>query len=162
MSKYRAPDGRYLTQALFKETIQTSVKKTYTPPFTLKPEDSGKCISMKRLYLEIADPTEYAFAMEVLGSWEHWLKLTNCEWFQPYLTAWREELELKLRSKGIKAMMDLAVSGKDNAAKWLAEGGWNGKSKRGRPSKAEVTAERKKKAKMIEEVEDYASRIGLH
>jgi hypothetical protein len=66
--------------------------------YTLKDNDHAGLPSLKRLYLEECDPTEYRFATKYLGGWEHWKKLRECEWFKPYLDSWREELELRLKS----------------------------------------------------------------
>lgn len=148
--------GRYRTLSLFYET-NTSAE---TPVFTLKPKDTHNYISMKRLYLEYADPTEYSFAIAVLGSWEHWQRLSNCDWFQKHVVEWRDELEVKLRSEAITEMRDLAMSGNKDAAKWLADRGWN-KHKVGRPTKEEVQSERVKAARIADGLTEDAARIGL-
>jgi hypothetical protein len=75
-----------------------------------------------------------------------------------YLMEWREELEIKLRSEGIAAQRKLAAKGNVNAAKWLAEKGWD-KRKAGAPSQAEVAGERKVSAKMEDELEEHFKRV---
>ena len=153
---YRDKMGRYRTLSLFVETNNDND----TPVFTLKPRDHNGCVSLKQLYLSYDDPTEYSFAIEVLGSWEHWLKLSNSTWFKEYIEAWRLELEVKLRSKGIKEIRNQAAAGNKDAAKWLAEKGWD-KRQAGRPSKAEIERERKQQANVSNSLEDDAERIGL-
>lgn len=158
MPEYKDSMGRYRTQSLFFETNSVASE---TPVFTLKPQDHKGYPSMKRLYLEYMDPTEYSFAIEVLGSWEHWLRLTGCDWFQEYITAWRDELDLKLRSEGVKRMRALANDGNKDAAKWLAEKGWNKRSGAGRPSKEEVERERKQQARIASDIHGDAARLGI-
>ena len=153
---YRDKMGRYRTLSLFVETNNDSD----TPVFTLKPRDHNGCKSLKQLYLSYEDPTEYSFAIEVLGSWEHWLKLSNSTWFKEYLDAWRLELEVLLRSKGIKEIRSQATAGNKDAAKWLAEKGWD-KRQAGRPSKAEIEREKKQQASISSSLDDDAERIGL-
>lgn len=165
MSKYKDTQGRFLTKSLFKETSTLEQRRKFTPEFTLKEDDISGYKSMRKLYLSYEDPTEYAFAIEVLGSWDHWQKLANSNWFkEDYLDAWRYELEIKLRSKGILTMSTLAVIDKNkDAAKWLAQGGWNvSGSARGRPTKAEVEGEKKKAAAIKTSVSEDAERLGLH
>jgi hypothetical protein len=114
--------------------------------------------------MEIADPTEYIFAMGAFGSWQQWLKIKASKAIEPWIEDWPIELEVKLRSLGIQSVMAEAKSGKSKfpAAKALAEGFWNKESsKRGRPSKEEVARERKIAAKLDEEFTADAERIGL-
>lgn len=161
--KYKDKIGRYLTQALFWETRTEG----YTPVFTLKDQDhtvNGVTYkSLRKVYMEIADPTEYEFAQVVFGSWEHWQTICSSSMLLPYIEKWREELSVKLRSKAIKAMTQTALeegSKGTTAAKWLAQEGWKGSS-RGRPSKEEVAAERRKEAGIRSEVEDDLKRLKL-
>lgn len=76
--------------------------------FTLKDSEeanaSGIVIpSFASLYLELADPTEYRPAKELLGGWEHWRALCSSEWFTRFIQPLRDELEVKLRSEAIVA-----------------------------------------------------------
>jgi hypothetical protein len=153
--------GRYRTQSLFREFYIKDVK----PLWTLKDEDpANELPSLKQLYLEVADPTEYQFALEAFGNWKQWLKIKASKAIGPYLEDWPLELELKLRSEGIQEVILEAQGGKSkfNAAKFLANADWKGTaSKRGRPSKEEVERERKIAAKLDSEFSEDAERIGL-
>lgn len=154
--------GRFLTQGLFYETRTEG----YSPLFTLKDYDhkvnDTTYISLKRIYLEIADPTEYQFAIEVFGNWNHWLAITNSGILMEYITKWREELEVKLASQAIRAMINTAStegSKGTTAAKYVAERGWS------TTSKANKKADRD--SKHIEEqihssVKDDLVRLGIH
>jgi len=157
--------GRYLKRGLFFEQTSPDARSRFTPPFTLKEEDhevDGVIYrSMRRMYLEYSDPTEYEFATAVLGSWDHWTELCDTAWFSPYVSKWRDELEVKVRSQAIKALQEHGKT-KEGAAKYLAEAGWKPKRKAGRPTKAEVEGERKRQAFIDRELEDFATSVGIH
>lgn len=141
--------GRPLTQSLFLE-IGYSDYAVYT----LKEWDyeyRGKVYpSLKALYLKEEDPTEYDFATKHLLGWQHWKRLCENKQVLKYIEEWREELELKIRSQGIRDMMSLCASegGNFSAAKYLANKEWE-KRGAGRPSKAE----RERHLKMEERLE---------
>lgn len=167
MSKvFKDPNtGNFLTQSLFYEL---SYARPDFVTYTLKDEDIDVTIngevrhleSIKRLYLECEDPTEYQFATNHLGGWSHWKRL--CEKttrLHPYIEEWREELEVKLRSQGVRQMANIAMTDKgQQAAKWLAEKGWSDK-KRGAPSKEEKERELKIQTRMSSEIEDDLKRL---
>ncbi len=100
--------------------------------------------------MEIADPTEYRFAIECLDGLEHWEMLCACKWFETYVSRWRRELELKIRSQALLNIQ--AEANKPNsknsftANKFLIDGGWLPKSTKGRPSKADVSKAAKAQA----------------
>jgi hypothetical protein len=131
--------GRYLTQSLFIEVGYEVDKAIYT----IKDRDheyKGKVYpSLKRLYLEMEDPTEYNFAQTYFASWPHWMRIYENKLFKTHIDEWREELEFKLRSKAAKQMIELAAQGNYQASKWLLDRGWTNRPA-GRPSKAEKEA----------------------
>ena len=154
--------GRFLTFALFFETKTEG----YLPTFTYKEEDHEykgvHYISMRKLYLEMEDPTEYLFATEVLGSWDHWLKLCKSKTILEHIKHWREELAVKLKAQAIQAMITTAkVDGSKGttAAKWLASAGWE--EGKGRPSKAKLAGEIKKATQAASTVDGDMVRLGL-
>lgn len=142
--------GRPLTQTLFLEVGYSS-----EAVYTLKEIDhvyNGKCYpSIKRLYLEMEDPTEYDFAVTYFLGWKHWNRICANKLLLKHIEEWREELELKLRSRAIRQAMQAAASSGGNfqAAKWLADRGWANKGA-GRPSKDEVERE----ARIREQIDD--------
>ena len=141
----------WLLQALFFETTKSDRPHC---KYTLKDYDSNGYQSLYRLYMEANDPTEYTFANQHMGGWEHWTRLCECTWFQPYVTRWRHELELRIRANALKNILSLAnAEGKDKlAANKLLLGSWGDKTEargRGRPSKAEI----KKEAHRLAEIE---------
>jgi hypothetical protein len=141
--------GKPLTQSLFLE-----IGYTEQAVYTLKDQDhvlDGKHYpSLKRLYLETEDPTEYEFATTYLLGWRHWLRLCENKAIRRHIDEWRDELEIKLRSKGVREVMKSAAAGNYQAAKFLADRGWDTRGA-GRPSKAEVEHEKKVQAAISEE-----------
>lgn len=85
----RSPhNNQHLTKALFVEYGGG--------PFSLRKKDHGTdYYSLYRLYLDKNDPTEYEFALSVLGDWEHWEILCRAPFMQEYLDKWRAELEVR-------------------------------------------------------------------
>lgn len=132
--------GRYITQSLFLELGYNE-----DAIYTLKDQDhfhNGKLyISAKKLYLEMEDPTEYKFAITYFCGWKHWQKMSENKAIRKHIEEWREELEYKLRSEGVKAMIVQARTGSFQASKWLNDRGWE-KRAAGRPSEAEIEREK--------------------
>lgn len=185
---YRDVQGRYRTTSLFVETFESDLRDRYQPRFTLKewdlplppnhwyhnayPEDKPYpglkphvVPSLRRIYLEIADPVEYNFSMEVLGSHRHWLILQDLSWFQPYLQEWRDTLDIKLRSDAVRSLRRISESMDEakalQAAKWLAEGSYKARREKGRPTEAQVVRETKKEASVRSLLQEDAERLGL-
>lgn len=133
--------GRPITQGLFLE-----IGYTDNAVYTLKDYDheyNGQIYpSLKRLYLEVADPTEYEFANKYLLGWRHWLRLLENKQLRKHIDEWREELEVKLRCQGVKNIMASASLGSYQAGKWLADRGWETHGV-GRPKKADLESQKK-------------------
>jgi len=155
--------GRWRTRSLFVETIgKDQLAAGFTPLFSLKGD--SKYEDLHSVYMQESDPTEYSFALRAFGSWEHFEVLQELQWFKVYLTKWRRELEVKLRSEGVAALAKSARQDGSrglSAAKFLAEKGWEAK-KRGRPSKEDIEKEKKQQLDMEKELGDDAARIALH
>lgn len=132
--------GRYLTQSLFLEFAYNE-----DAIYSLKEQDhfhNGRVYySIKRIYLEMADPTEYEFASAAFAGWKHWQKICDNKAIRKHIDEWRSELEYKLRCAGVKALIVQGSSGNFQAAKWLADRGWESRGA-GRPSKEEVDREK--------------------
>jgi len=145
-SKYQTRGGN-----LFIETLK-SVNDL--PLFTFQPEDiviiagpyRGLYLwSLPKLYSNIADPTEFKFAVEVFGDFRVWQTVQELETVKPYIEDLRENLKYMMKSKIVAKMMEVVEEGGPKAfqaAKWLSEQGWNvdaklpeNKKKVGRPKK---------------------------
>lgn len=143
MSIFRADNGNYYLKGLFFE--ETSSDKS-SVIYTLKDSDHLGYPSLYRLYMEANDPTEYRFATQHLEGWEHWDKLSQCTWFQPFVTRWRKELQLRLASNALaRIIAESKATSRDSftANRYLLERGWMPKdsSKGGRPTKEAIRAE---------------------
>lgn len=141
--------GRPLTQAMFLEIGYTDYAI-----YTLKEQDhtyEGKVYpSLKRLYMEEGDPTEYTFATKYLLNWKQWLRICENKLLKPHVNEWREELEMKIRSKAVKSLISDSNKGKILASKWLADRGWAQRTA-GRPSKEDIEREKKLMTHISEE-----------
>lgn len=103
--------GRRLTVGLFRE-----LSGEPSSPFSLE--------DWRRVYTDLADPTDYKAAMALIGQWEHWTMLLDCKPFMEHLEKWRAEVVVKLRSEGVEQLRRQAKDLKGTAAaKWLAEQG---------------------------------------
>lgn len=147
-------EGRPLTQSLFLEL-------GYSPfaIYTLKEVDyeyKGKqYLSLKKAYLEIEDPTEYEFAAEFFLNWKHWMRVCENKQIRPHVEEWREELDMRFRSKAVRLIMQQAIKGKTDAAKWIAGKGWAVREA-GRPTKEEKIGH----LKLVENIaNDYSSDV---
>jgi hypothetical protein len=106
--RVRDARGRYLTSALFQETKRPD--SPYEPIYTLAEFPKHNRICARQLYMEANDPTEYAAALSILGSWEHWQHLCAAPWFAPVVEQWRAELKQKLLFEATKKVIDLCDS----------------------------------------------------
>lgn len=151
--------GTRLTTGLFHETELDKSKVVYT----LRDEAYNGLPSAKAIYMEIADPTEYAAALAIVGSWNHWLRLLGNKLLLKHIEDWRVELEIKMRSEALlsvaKQSVEKTASGL-TAAKYIAEQGWL-KGGKGRPSKEDVKAEIKKAARIKTQFDSDYNRLGL-
>lgn len=139
-NRFKNAVGQRLTKGLFYET--TALDKS-SVLYTLKDEPHMGFPSLRTLYLEAGDPTEYRFAVASLDGWDHWQTLSECTWFKPYLRKWRSELELKIKSQALSRIMGEAKTTSKNsfmANRYLVERAWEtkGEGRAGRPTKAQV------------------------
>jgi len=158
---YKDTMGRYRTESLFLETARSN---KFAPVFTLKDYDHRGLPSLKRLYLEIADPTEYQTAIKLLGSFKHWQRLMSCQWMEPHIKEWRVELETALESEHIKHLVEISQNPKNasrvTATKLLLEKPWRKiGTLRGRPSSEEKEGYLRQAAKEETETDQDHQRI---
>lgn len=151
MNKFKNGSGAHLLKPIFYE-LDTPEKEVAI--YTLKDYDhtvDGVTYpSLRRLYVEMADPTEYSFACTYLDGWSHWKKLCKAPFFKEHLSDWREELEVKLRAAALLKIRETAAADKKEsfqAQKFIVQGGWKtpeDKEKVGRPSKEKIKDEAEK------------------
>ena len=153
--------GRAMTQGLFLEF-------NYDPEFaifTFDGEDKeykGKhYVSLKKLFLETEDPTEYIFANLYLVDWDHWQKLNANKILRKHFDKWRNELELSIRATAIRGIIDNSDGEKGfQASKWLADRGWD-KRAAGRPSKDELAKNTAINEQIADEYAQDSARLKL-
>jgi len=161
-SIYTDKMGRFMTKSLFVETIlKEQSDKGIKPMYSLT--GVAGYTDIRQMYLDALDPTGYIFAIEAFDSWKHFQYLSTLAWFAKHLEDWSDELEIKIRSQGLAALMRTAItegSRGTTAAKYIADAGW--RTKRGRPSKEEIEREKKQAARLKDELGDDAARMALH
>jgi hypothetical protein len=148
------------TRSLFVETNQTPDE---SPIYTLRREDrviGGVTYpSIFKLYLEEGDVTEYEVATKYFQGWDHWKRICSSPAVLPYIEKMREELTMRIRSIGVRAIIEEASKDKPSFAskKYLADGGWvDSKSKAARKKKADIQSQ------LMNEFEDDLERISKH
>ena len=151
-SVFKDSGGRYLTQSLFLEFQYDPTFAVFTFDGEDKEYNGKHYISLKKLYLAEEDPVEYIFATKHLFDWQHWQRLNENKALRIHFDQWREELELLMRSDAIRSIRDMAADGSYQAAKLLADRGWD-KRGAGRPSKAE----KERNARINEKIQDEFS-----
>lgn len=109
------------TEALFRETIDpTAIEFIGEPVFETIDE-------LKRLYLDIGDPTEYQIAMILYGNLWDWERLVTSDFLKPRIKEWRNLLKAKIRSELVGKMLALArgnTSGSLAACRALLADSW--------------------------------------
>lgn len=122
---------------------------------------------LKQQFLEKEDPTEYFFAVDVIGSWDEWKKLRSSRLIRTEIEKWRDELEVRLRAKSFLRLLEEAKSKSRNAYdanKMIVREGWKlpeTSAGKGRPSKEEVKRELEKQARLEKEILENAKRAGI-
>ncbi len=132
--KFKGSNGKRKTISLFDRPDS---------PYTLQENDKGEMKSLRLLYLAEEDLLEHQFASKYLEGWDHWKRLLSCDWFKPYINQWREELEVIIRARALKQIMDEASDpankGYMQALRYLMDKGHlddvTKKRARGRPTK---------------------------
>lgn len=144
-SEFTNASGAYLLTSLFVDFGRNHEGARYC----LGPKDhpSGKYINLHKAYLDMEDATEWDFAHKYFANWEHWTMICNSPRIAPYIENWRRELEIKLRSRALKEIVNVAQEGGNRAFeanKFLVSSGWlsadekKETKKRGRPTKESV------------------------
>ena len=160
--------GVVRTKSLFYEL---SYDKPEFVIFTLKDQDlehKGKTyVSMSNLFRSLVpqDPTEYTFAMAVFGSWYVWEVIREAPQLKVYVSRWRREADIKIKSEAIKAIAEeMNSQGRSSftAAKLLLERGWiekepASKSKQRLVEKEEYDMDRQ----ALQLLDEEAERLGL-
>jgi hypothetical protein len=167
--KFYNQNNHLLTRALFWEVAYSE-----NAIYTLKDWDStttqGKPLkSLKQLYLQENDPTEYEFAQKHFANWDHWQTIAKSWYLKDHVAKWREELEIRITTDALRLIQAEALSTSKyaySANRYLADKGWKTKdtgSKKGagRPSKASIAEEAAKQLADMHDIDNDLIRLGL-
>ena len=154
-SRFKNSQGSFFTTGLFFETCN-GVKDHVM--YTLKDHDRDNYPSLRLLYIDTADDTEYTFATTHLGGWSHFKLLQSKGFFMDYLSKWREELQAKNSSVLVSTLREKALKGDARAAQYLLEK-WADRSPVGRPSKESVLKEARKISRDHDDIEADLNRM---
>lgn len=166
---YLDEQGRYRVGSLFWEHRIPGIMEKYPPVWTLKDVPvvyKGSTLpSLKTIYLSYDHvPTcEYQFAMDHIGSWEHWKALADSATLSTVIAQWREELSVRLKCNAIKLLMDISRESTTAglaAARYIADEAYIPK-RVGRISKAEKEREIKIAAGVRDTLSSDMERLGL-
>ena len=139
-NKYKTANGIRFTKSLF---LEMSYEDKTNVIYSLKDED-GDYPSLYKLYIQMGDLTELRFARTYFDGWEHWQMIAQSNWMKPYLSRWREELELEVKALALTNILEISKDSTHKAnyeaSKFILSGGWKAenKDKVGRPSKEAI------------------------
>ena len=140
MNKFRTKTNRLITKDLFLEVSDQAELVLYSLG-----REHLDVPSLYKLYMAEEDFTEFEFATKYFESFQHWKRLCEMNFFIPYISEWKEELELKIRARFLKNLIGKGENDA-NVAKYLLNGKWIEDAQksnqvtnlRGRPSKQEI------------------------
>jgi|SRR5690606_2923985 len=148
---------------LFLEIYELTTSKTHLPPiYTMMDREVNELPSAHQVFIHSAD--EYEAAMKLVGSWKHWKRLIEHKWFREGhtkwdgLDSWREEMELKKKSRATRALINLVVQNDRGAATRILDE-FQPKQKRGRPSKEEIKREARMEVGLLKDLEEDLKRL---
>lgn len=157
VSLLKNTSGTWLINPLFYEMSDADKSRVL---YTLKPEDHKGFPSIRRLYIEMGDETEYRFASEYFGGWPHWQKLLNSPWFSDFIQDLRAELAQKQLSDRLEVLKKKSAAGDVNATRFLLNEEYKKKkSQVGRPTKEAIKREADLLFMSSEEISDDLARI---
>jgi hypothetical protein len=135
-----ADRGSIRTKSLMADIIYEDSK--YEPVYYMRHEKSDdKYISLKEVYMQIADPTEYQFATLCFYNYQQWGTICLTPWAVNVVAQWREELQIKLRSEAVKEIFTMTIdpevkeTSRLQALKWLADHGFVNKTHKNKVAK---------------------------
>jgi hypothetical protein len=146
-------NGHKRSKSLFVE-LQVQRLDVHTPFLSLRPQHSleisdsplvRNATSLRDLYIRftVDDPSEVTFAETVFGDWSFWENILACEWFKPYHDEWSRVTDVKRKQEAFEVIIgEVKSRGKNSfqAAKYLVEEQWKGKSSSGDKRAARSTA----------------------
>lgn len=123
--------------------------------------------SLYILYMVEEDFTEFEFATKYFESFQHWKKICDLTFMAAHIAEWREELELKIKARNLKSLINKATTD-SNVAKFLLGNKWvedsgqhKGTNLRGRPSKDEIKSHLTLISSQEKQIDDDYKRIKM-
>lgn len=153
---FKSSNNIFYTKQLFYEQADTDRSLVL---YTLKNEDHMGYPSLRRLYLEENDPTEYRVATKYFAGWPHWKKLLDVSWFMDYISEYREELQIRMASEALVKIREKANSGDYRANQYILEEGYAKKESVGRPTKERIIREANKIADGRSDISEDFDRV---
>lgn len=150
LKRMRTSMNQYRTRGLIKEAAGNELVPDYIFTFAHYDNEEEGLYSLRKLYLQFDDTTEYEQAMHILGSMVHWEKFVNSDFIKDHIEEYRKELRARTKSKALKQLLESAENSPSDAVrhqaqKFLVKEGFRlmdgedaAKPKRGRPSKEEI------------------------
>lgn len=163
-STFRHAAG-FRTAALFRDHPSKAHDPEYCLFYMGREFSDDQYIALKEVYMQIADPTEYQFAMAVFGSMRHWNEISDLVWTRDRVAEWRKELEIKLRSEAIMGIIDLVddpetkETTKFQSLKWLAQSEFA--EKETASTKKKKIKEAKVKDAVVDTISSDFERLGI-
>jgi hypothetical protein len=157
--------GRYRTN-LFYEFNKTR-HEDYPPLYTMRETEWDGLPSAYHIYMY--SESEYEAAQKLVGSWQHWERLCKSRPFMEGekdggqwvgLEDWRREKDIRDKALAYNQLKVSAATGQVQAQKMIFDGTKDA-SKRGRPTKAEVTKAAKQQAETADAIKSDLKRIRL-
>lgn len=126
-----APEGEFvgeislkphMTSGLFIETCQPKTREAFEPLYSLTAYEKEDKPSAYQIYMHSID--EYDAAIKLVGSLQHWRKLTESKWFMEGipkkkfdgLVKWREDMLMRDASTAKRILMNAASVNNDTAS----------------------------------------------
>lgn len=165
------PSSPLRTKSLFYEGWITTEhdKRVGDPIFSLHVDRPG-LINFRKEYIADEDETGYKTAVRLLEGFHHFeYFMKTCKWFREAKEEWDRELKAKLRARALDVVKALAEDKEAKHSERLAAAKTllsetkdvSDKTKRGRPTKAEVEGELKREASVSKEMQEDLERIRL-
>jgi len=117
-----------VSRGLFAD-VENQTTTKFAKYYLYAPTDD-KYINIREVYLTYNDPTEYDFIIGAFGSVRLWNKIKDSWYMKDVLASMRDELYVRLKSKSLRQIAELAAdpdtkeTTKLNALKWMATKGY--------------------------------------
>ncbi len=152
VNKFKSAQNNWLVQALFHEGLTRSEIK---PLYYLD--------DVRKEYLKLGDLTGVKLANKMFGGWQHFQHMLNTTWFKEHFDMWYEELVTMKVAEHLEKIEQIAredTAQAFQAAKFLVTKEYmESPTKRGRPSKDEITGNLKQEVRKLDAAKQDLQRM---